>query len=213
MIMKKLFLVLIASMFIFSVSNAQLFTYGIKGGIGFSSLKIEDITGIDDGSDVYDLITGDGVMGYHFGLQTRIKIAMLIIQPELYFNAGGGTVEQVVDGGATEILNVKFNRIDIPLLVGVKLGPARINVGPVGSFVLGETNDLTEIEPDFEMFTSAMTWGFQAGLGLDISKLSLDFRYEGSLSKLGESLSVGGSDFALDARPAQWIISVGFWFK
>lgn len=211
--MKKLILVLIASLFIFSVSNAQFFTYGIKGGIGFSSLKMDDITNISDGADVYDLITGDGVMGYHLGLQTRIKIAMVVIQPELYFNAGGGTVEQVVDGGATEILNVNFNRIDIPLLAGVKFGPARINVGPVGSFVLSETTDLTEIEPEFELFSSAMTWGFQAGLGLDISKLSLDVRYEGSLSKLGESLSVGGSEFALDARPSQWVISLGFWFR
>lgn len=211
--MKKLILVLIASMFIFTVSNAQLFNYGIKGGIGFSSLKIEDITDISDGGDVYDLITGDGVMGYHFGLQTRINIAMLVIQPELYFNAGGGTVEQVVDGGATEILNVKFNRIDIPLMAGVKLGPARISVGPVGSFVISETTDLTELEPDFELFSSTMTWGFQAGLGLDISKLSLDFRYEGSLSRLGESLSIGESEFSLDARPSQWIISLGFWFK
>ncbi|MBE9518544.1 MAG: PorT family protein [Bacteroidetes bacterium] len=211
--MKKLILVAIASFFLVQVSNAQLFNYGIKGGIGFSSLKIEDITGISDGSDVYDLVTGDGVMGYHVGFQTRIKIAMIMIQPEIYFNAGGGTVEQIVEGGATEILDVKFNRIDIPLLVGVKLGPARLNVGPVGSFVISETTDLTELEPDFELFSSAMTWGFQAGLGLDLSKISLDVRYEGSLSVLGESLSIGGSEFALDARPSQWIISLGYWFK
>jgi hypothetical protein len=138
---------------------------------------------------------------------------MVVIQPELYWNAGGGTVEQVVDGGVTEILDVKFNRLDIPLLVGAKFGPARINLGPVGSIVLSESTDLTELEPDFELFSSAMTWGFQAGLGLDISKLSLDFRYEGSLSKLGESLSIGGSEFALDARPSQWIISLGWWFR
>jgi hypothetical protein len=211
--MKKLILVFIASMFIFTLSNAQLFNYGIKAGIGFSSLKLDDVTGIDNGSDVYSLITGDGVMGYHVGLQTRIKIAMLVIQPELYFNAGGGTLQQVVDNGPTDVLNVKFNRIDIPVLVGVKLGPARISAGPVGSFVLSETTDLTDIEPEFELFSSAMTWGFQAGLGLDISKLSLDFRYEGSLSQLGESLTVAGNDFALDARPSQWIISLGFWFR
>lgn len=211
--MKKLILIAIASFFLLQVSNAQLFNYGIKAGIGFSSLKIEDITGISDGSDVYDLITGDGVMGYHFGLQTRIDLALLMIQPELYFNAGGGTVEQVVDGGATEILNVKFNRIDIPLLVGVKLGPARINVGPVGSFVISETTDLTELNPDFELFSKSMTWGFQAGLGLDISKLAIDVRYEGSLSVLGETFSIGGTDFPLDARPSQWIISLGYWFK
>ena len=210
--MKKLIFIAVAAFFLVQSSNAQLFNFGIKGGIGFSSLKIEDITGIDDGDDVYNLVTGDAVMGYHVGIQTRINLAIFMIQPELYFNAGGGTVEQVVDGDITP-LDVKFNRIDLPLLLGVNLGPARINVGPVGSFVISETTDLTEIEPDFELFTSALTWGFQAGLGLNISKLSIDARYEGSLSALGETFSVGGSEFALDARPSQWIISLGFWFK
>jgi len=211
--MKKLILILVASMFIVTVSDAQIFKYGIKAGVGFSTLKIDDITGISDGADVYDLVTGGGVMGYHIGLQTRIKIAMLVIQPELYFNAGGGSLEQVMDGGATEILNVNFSRIDVPLLVGVKLGPARINVGPVGSYVLKEeTLDLSQIQDDYTLFTSAMTWGFQAGLGIDVSKISLDVRYEGSLSKLGETFSVGANDFALDARPSQWIISLGVWF-
>ena len=209
--MKKLIFVLVASLFIVTATDAQIFKYGIKAGIGFSSLKIEDLTGISDGPDVYDLITGDGVMGYHLGIQTRINIAMLVIQPELYFNAGGGSVEQVRDGGVTEVLNVNFSRIDIPLLVGVKFGPARINVGPVGSFVIKETTDLTAIEPDFTLFTNTMTWGFQAGIGIDVSKISLDARYEGSLSKLGESFNVGGNEFALDARPSQWIISLGIW--
>lgn len=210
--MKKLILVLVASMFVFTMADAQLFKWGIKGGVGFSSLKMEDITGIDDGTDVYNLITGDGVMGYHVGLQTRIKVAMILIQPEVYFNAGGGTLEQVVDNGPTTVLDVKFSRIDVPLLVGVKLGPIRINAGPVGSYVLSETTDLTEIQPDYTLFTNSMTWGFQAGLGIDVSKLSIDARYEGSLSQLGETLSIGESEFALDARPSQWIISLGLWF-
>lgn len=210
--MKKLILVFVASLLVFTMADAQMFKWGIKGGIGFSSIPMDDIKNISDGSDVYDLVTGDGVMGYHFGLQTRIKVAMILIQPELYFNAGGGTIEQIVDGGATEVLNVKFNRIDLPVLVGFKLGPVRINAGPVGSFILSESNDLTELEPDFEMYASAMSWGYQAGLGLDISKLSLDVRYEGSLSALGETFTVGGVDFPLDARPSQWIISLGWWF-
>ncbi len=210
--MKKLVLILVASMFMFTMADAQMFKWGIKGGIGFSSLKMEEIMGIDDGTDVYNLVTGDGVMGYHVGLQTRIKVAMILIQPEVYFNAGGGTLEQVVDNGPTEVLDVKFNRIDVPLLVGVKLGPLRINAGPVGSYVISETTDLSEIQPDYTLFTNSMTWGFQAGLGVGISKLSIDARYEGSLSKLGETLTIGSSDFALDARPSQWIISLGIWF-
>ena len=212
--MKKLILILVASLFVSTMADAQLFKYGIKAGVGFSSLKIEDVVGINDGQDVYDLVTGGGVMGYHIGIQTQIKVAMLVIKPEVYFNAGGGTVEQIVAGGATEILDVTFSRVDVPLLVGVKFGPARINVGPVGSYVLSETNDLTTLPEltDYTFFTKSMTWGFQAGLGVDVSRLSIDARYEGSLSKLGETLSVSGNDFTLDARPTQWVISLGVWF-
>ncbi|MEN8201192.1 MAG: porin family protein [Bacteroidota bacterium] len=210
--MKKLLIVLVASFFVFQVAEAQIFKYGIKAGIGFSSLKISDVTGINDGNDVYDLVTGDAVMGYHFGVQTRIKVAMIYVQPELYFNSGGGTVEQVYENGASEMLNVNFSTIDVPVLVGVKLGPVRLNLGPVGSFVLNEENELGSIQEDYSIFTNAMTWGYQAGLGVGISKISLDLRYEGSLQKLGETLTVGGNNFVLDARPRQIIVSLGVWF-
>ncbi len=211
--MKKLFPILFAAFLLVQVADAQIFSYGVKAGIGFSSLKFNDITGINDGSQVYDLVTGEAVMGYHLGVQTRIKLAMAYVQPEIYFNTGGGTVEQVVTGGATAILDVKFSRLDVPLLVGVKLGPARFNLGPVGSFVLSETNDLQTLVPDYKVFSKSMTWGFQAGIGVDLlKKISLDARYEGSLSRLGETLTIGGAEFPLDARPRQWLISLGIWF-
>lgn len=211
--MKKLILIAVASFFLVQASNAQLFNYGIKAGIGFSSLNMDDITGIGSGSDAYQLVTGDAVTGYHVGLQTRIKLGMFLIQPELYFNAGGGTVEQIYENGASEVFDVKFKTIDIPLLLGIKLGPARLNVGPVGSLVLSENTDLTELEPDFEVYASTMTWGYQAGLGLDLGRFSIDGRYEGSLSAFGESITLGGAEFAVDARPRKWIISLGYLFK
>ncbi|HDS08519.1 MAG TPA: PorT family protein [Bacteroides sp.] len=211
--MKKLFTILLAAFLLVQVADAQIFSYGVKAGIGFSSLKFNDITGINDGSQVYDLVTGDAVMGYHLGVQTRVKLAMAYVQPEIYFNTGGGTVEQVITGGATAILDVKFSRLDVPVLVGVKLGPARFNLGPVGSFVLSETNDLQTLVPGYKVFSQSMTWGFQAGFGVDLlKKISLDARYEGSLSRLGETLTIGGAEFPLDARPRQWLISLGIWF-
>lgn len=214
--MKKLTVLLLITFFAFQVADAQIFRYGIKAGAGFSSLKFEDITGITSGPDAYDLITGESVMGYHLGVQTRINIAMLVIQPEVYFNAGGGTVERVVEAGANELLDVTFSRIDIPILVGVKLGPARLNVGPAGSYILNQEHELGELPglaEDYTLFTKSLTWGFQAGIGLDIlKKITLDARYEGSLSRLGETMAIGGSEFELDARPSQWVISLGIMF-
>jgi len=100
------------------------------------------------------------------------------------------------------------------IMVGLKFGPARVGIGPVGSFVVKDevVTSIAEIEPDASIFTSSMTWGFQAGIGLDLSKISLDVRYEGALNKLGDSFDVGTSNFKLDARPSQWVFSLGFWF-
>ena len=211
--MKKLILIAVASFFLVQASNAQFFNYGIKGGVGFSSLTINDVTGITDGQDVYDLLTGDGVAGYHLGLQGRIKVAMILIQPELYWNTGGGSLEQVMNGGVTEVLQVKWNRLDLPLLVGAKLGPVRLNIGPVGSIVLSESNDGSTGNFDYELYTSTMNWGWQGGIGFDLWKLSLDIRYEGSLSDLSDSLPEQLQGYNMDPRPSQWIFSAGFWFK
>jgi opacity protein-like surface antigen len=211
--MKKLILILVASFFVFQLADAQLFKYGLKAGVGFSSLSIEEVTGITGTSGAYDLLTGDGVVGYHVGVQTRIKIAMAFVQPEVIFNAGGGTVKKIETNGAEEIMNINFTRVDVPVLVGVKFGPARLGVGPVGSYVISENNDLIDIDPGYEIFTKSMTWGFQAGIGVDLlKKVTLDARYEGSLSKLGNTLDIGSQTFSLDARPKQWVISVGVWF-
>jgi len=211
--MKKLILIVVVSFFLTQAADAQLFKYGLKAGVGFSSLSIEEVTGITGASGAYDLLTGDGVVGYHVGVQTRIKIAMAFIQPEVIFNAGGGTVKMIETNGAEEIMNINFSRVDVPVLVGVKFGPARLGAGPVGSYVINETNDLIDINPAYEIFTKSMTWGFQAGIGFDLlKKVTLDARYEGSLSKLGNTLDIGSQTFSLDARPKQWVISLGVWF-
>lgn len=212
--MKKLILIFATSFLLVQFSDAQMFSYGIKAGLGINQLKVSDLTDLGSGADVYDLVTGESVMGYHVGVQTRIKIAMFFVQPELYFNDAGGIVEKVEENGASELLTVDFKRIDLPVLVGVKFGPLRLGAGPVGSYVIKESviNDISELDPDYSIFTNSMTWGFQAGLGLDVSKISIDARYEGSLSKLGETFQVGGANFDLDARPSQWIFSIGFWF-
>ena len=213
--MKKLILTLAAAFLLIVAADAQLFQFGIKGGLGLSNLKIDDITGIGSAGDAYDLATGDHVAAYHVGIQTRVKLAMLFIQPELYFNDGGGTLQKVVEGNPTdELMSVDFKRVDLPVLVGVKLGPVRLGAGPAGSYVIQESivDDIGDLPPDYTVFSKSLTWGFQAGLGVDLSKITLDVRYEGSLSKLGDEFTVGGQDFALDARPSQWLFSVGFMF-
>jgi opacity protein-like surface antigen len=213
--MKKILIASIAAMFIFVSAQGQLFQYGLKAGVNFSQLSMDDVTGISDPQGAYNLVTGGSVNGYQAGIMTRFNILMAFIQPEVYFNTCGGVIQKV-QSGETTLLDVSFNRIDIPVLVGVKFGPARINAGPVGSMVLNDdafAELASEVSADFATINNNFTWGFQAGIGLDLfKKLAIDARYEGSLSRFGESFTVASQDFALDARPTAWIISLGWWF-
>lgn len=77
--------------------------------------------------------------------------------------------------------------------------------GPIASVNINSKLDEapdTVSDADF----SGATFGYQAGLGIDIGNLSIEGKYEGGLSKLTEN--VGSYD--TDNRMNQWVLSLGF---
>ena len=120
-------------------------------------------------------------------------------------NAGVANVEYVRE--------IKYNKIDLPVLVGFKIGPARINAGPVASVILSEDNTAEEIISDLETMSNSATIGFQVGAGIDLFKfLTLDYRFEGGLSKYGDGIEVGDNTYPFDSRANIHLISVGVMF-
>ncbi len=204
--MKKLLFVIMLSL-IFSISNAQLLKFGIKAGANSTSFDFDKV----ESPEAILSQVSDANWGFHAGVFLRIKIAMLYLQPEVYFTSMGGNYnyQDPASSAVAELKTFDMNRLDIPLLIGFKLGPIRINAGPSGHLVLSHGNDLDEISAN----VNGMTWGYQAGLGIDLfKKLTLDARYEGNLSSLGESVTIGGTDFNTDMRTSQFLISLGFMF-
>jgi len=106
-----------------------------------------------------------------------------------------------------------FNKLDLPIMIGLKLGPVRINAGPVGSLLINSPKDLIS-DPDFKAMYANLTVGYQAGLGLDIlKKLTIDLRYEGSLLKYQNQIeNLAGSKISLDDRPNAFLMSIGYMF-
>ena len=210
-------LLIFAAFFTLGIASAQFFSYGIKGGVNYSKLKFDEIQNISTADLDYNLAEDEAFQSFHFGLMTRLKVLNVFIQPELYFNTSGGKVliEEVDAGGiSTEyVKQVKFSKIDMPLLLGFKLGPLRINAGPVASLVLAEDNEIGEIIPELESLSKSATIGYQAGAGIDILKfLTLDYRYEGGLSKWGDKLTISGNDYAFDSRANMHLLSLGIMF-
>jgi hypothetical protein len=106
-----------------------------------------------------------------------------------------------------------FNRLEVPIMVGFKLGPLRINAGPAASVQIGSPKALIS-DPNFDNMYKGATFGYEAGIGLDIfKKLTLDARYSGSLSKkFGNAVNIGSQTFNLDSRQPSIILSVGLMF-
>lgn len=180
---KKLFILLII-VFItkLNVSQAQ-FTLGIRGGINFSQLKTDSQQSV--GVNIQQSL--DTKTGYVGGIFARIG-TKIFIQPELIFSAKGGSINVLPQNGTTsQTVAIEYNNLDIPLLLGFKFGPLRLNAGPVASFKIsdkGLNDELKKYSSNVgESFKNA-SYGYQAGAGVDIGSFCLDLRYEGSLSDI-----------------------------
>lgn len=205
--MKKILLVLIA-VTLSSGVFAQ-FSWGIKGGASSSNFQLDATTISSLNSTM--AAAEEASWGFHGGAFVRLSMLGILIQPEVLFSmAENNIVVTDIGSASTEIKEQKFNRLDVPLLVGIKLGPARIMAGPVGSVVISSPSDLFDNPEDLY---KAATFGGQAGLGIDIaSKLTLDVRYEFGLNNFGSEFTVGSETVSLDSRASAIVISVGLMF-
>ena len=203
-------IILISSLAILFLNLSAQMDFGIKGGLNISNVKASEIL-----TDDYRINpAASGNLGYHVGGFLRASMVGIFIQPELYFSSLSSEfkVEDLSGTGtADQLVKQKIGRIDVPVLVGVKLGTFRLGLGPVGSIIVSDQSDLDDIT-GYEATLKSATFGYQLGAGVDIWKISIDLRYEGNLTKLGDHLDIGGQTINLDNRVRQIIISLGISF-
>jgi hypothetical protein len=190
--------------------NEQFLRIGPKIGVSSSNINVR--SNIDDIR--YRLESGDATLGLHIGAFARVSIAGFYVQPEALFTSAGGRV--TIDDLQTNsqiIRNYTLNKFDVPVMIGNKFGGIfRFQVGPVFSMILSESakdnisGSITEIRQGWR--DAAV--GYQVGLGLDIGKVIVDFKYEGSLNKVGDRIMIHGESFNTDLRNNQIIFSLGF---
>jgi len=211
--MKKL-LVFIMAVFIALPAVSQV-NFGVKLGVNTSSITMADARTVISGSTSYLIEKAKGAnFGIYGGLFLRVNISKLYIQPELLLSTRSN--DYTVTNIKTQIdstIAQNFTRLEIPVMVGVKLGPVRLNAGPAASLLLNSPKELIA-DPDFETIYSKMSFGYQAGIGLDLlNKLTFDLRYEGSLKKYQNKIeSTLGAPVNLDDRPNAFLLSVGIMF-
>ena len=185
---------------------------GVRAGLNISNFKTDEVL-IPDQHRINS--TANGSLGYHAGAYIRAQLFGIFIQPELIFTSISSEflVEDISDplNVTEQIARQSIGRVDVPVIIGAKLGNLRIGVGPVGSIVIADKSDLKDITSYEEKVRSA-TLGYQLGAGFDVWKFSFDFRYESNLTKLGDYIDTGTVQEKFDSRAKQLIFSLGFRF-
>ncbi|MFZ1702878.1 MAG: outer membrane beta-barrel protein [Saprospiraceae bacterium] len=201
-----------AIFFLQFTSNAQ-FEWGLKAGISSYQLGEKSLTEWV-GEDEFQLHFTEADYGHHFGLYSRLQVAGVYLEPSVLFNSGSFsyTFEDYSEAGVvTVVRNERYNHVNIPLLLGLKVGFFRIQAGPVGSFFISKTSDLWDFEGYQQKFET-FTYGLQGGLGLDIWRFRFDVNYENNLNTLGNHVTIGGKKFPLNPNPARIIFTLGYKF-
>jgi hypothetical protein len=204
--MKKIYVFVLV--IILSVPAFSQINFGIKAGAETTTVPSYQI---GNGDATIDALK-DAAWGYHAGIFLRFGLGPVYLQPEAVF-ASTTFDYNVTTTDLTELKSQKFNRLSIPVLLGLKLGPLRLNAGPAASIMIGSPSALID-DPDFKNMYKGAVYGYQAGIGLDILKtLTLDIRYAGSLGeKYGDTVTIGGQTFRLNYGQSSLLFSIGLMF-
>lgn len=191
--------------------NAQFITTGIRGGLS-SSMSFDELQLINTSSkEEFLLSMSNKTFGYHFGALARVKLGPLFVQPEVVFNSNSFDISfQDINKVTTNVGKQNFQYIDVPVLVGIKFGPLRVNAGPTGHLFLNNTKDLFDVN-NYSANFSKVTIAYTTGVGLDLGSFMFDVRYDGNFAD-NNPLVQFTEGFTLSNRPPRFSTSVGFKF-
>ena len=157
-------------------ASAQIlpsFQFGVKGGLNLSSLN----------STASATFSSSNQAGYLAGIWARFGALGFNFQPEMYLTSKN--VDITENGGEVK---AKFTSIDVPLLVGGKVGAfgigGRFYTGPLISFAINKGQSFSgAINKVASLNYQDQNFAWQFGAGLDIKKISIDLRYEAGITK------------------------------
>jgi hypothetical protein len=216
-IMKKVLLTVLAAALTVGAASeraaAQQFELGARAGIGSQNMDMT-FTGLEDAKSR---------LGWNLAAVSRIRVvgfgdgllgAGLFFQPEVVYSQNNLKIKGVIPSAGSANpphYDSKFNmkRVDIPLLLSLKVSIARVQAGPVFNLM----NNITSPSGDLQLRTERPPMGYIVGASVDLLGLTVDGRYHGEFKKLQSNLD-GGSNLheSIKGSLSSWSLGVGLMF-
>ena len=189
--MKKIITLAIVSLISVSAfAQTKGFTAGLRLGTNLSQVRGNDLS-MTSGNTVFNFRHNENrAFGFVGGVFMRFG-RTVFLQPEILVSQKGGKYDLISDNGNnTKTIDFRMTNLDLPLLVGVKVGDVlRINAGPIATFNIGNDGRLGDAIEDArgetpEQVYKKAVFGYQAGVGFDIGQINFDVRYEGNVNDI-----------------------------
>lgn len=177
--MKKILLFVVACFLIAVSAFSQQMVIKPALGVNFTSFSANPSTGTYKSQPGYQ-IGGSVSFGRKFYVEPGVFYAMK--STDYDYNNSGASISR----------KFSLSGIDIPVAVGFSIIGGGQAKAPVGLRVFGGGSAfiLTSVSEGDKSDYNSATWGLFAGLGLDISFLFLDVKYEWSLTNAQTNTTV-----------------------
>lgn len=209
------------------------FNYGAKVGFNASFPVINSLSVNGKEIDNYDI---EYQVGYSAAVLCRINIKRFFIQPSIAWNRSEGKVKfsipqllpNTVQSNNTDLLKMRHNSLDIPVLVGynlVKKAPYGLSIliGPKFkyNYKIAYTLESPESQADYVTNNTPLGFNIVTGVGVRIGRLFFDFLYEFGLNEMESDFQrknilatseQAPCDITIDKHTNQMGIALGFLF-
>ena len=190
--------------------TGNFFRLGIKGGVNLTELKTEGLTYRGIGYVVDENLKGK--TGYVGGIYMRLG-RKFFVQPEFLVSYKNGSINlpKSVSTGSLQ-LDINYSSIDLPIMLGYRLGPLHVMAGPVASYSIASSGSIAQaIREKFPTVKDAVSqayFSYTAGGGIDLLGFTLDIRYEGNITDLSRTIPIPeGVNFSQKA--SLWQVTLG----
>lgn len=203
--MKRILFTLILSAALCSASYAQRFRVGLRAGANFSDYSISTLS-TENGL----LRSGKSRTGFEAALITRLAVTKHInLQAEFEYDRVNYQYRLLRSAHNRDIA-VNTNRIEIPLTLGINLGPVRVFGGAAFRVSHNEKSDAPSLlTVKFDDSRVAMT----GGASLNIHKFFLEGRITGYPRTTSNHITLNGAQHKVRVgQDLKWSLSAGVLF-
>lgn len=207
--MKRIIFLLVGTLLVAWSASAQLLGFGARIGIGTGNYNFNSVA-ISGGTLEP---AGNRVSGYQAALFMRLSIPKFIyIQPEVQLAQRDYVLGFKHPTQPKEFKTVRTHRVDIPVLVGIKLGSVRLFGGPVWRIDSQQQIEGGSTTP-FDIIFNDNDIAAMGGVGIEFDGVVIEVRYSGYLKQTKAEMKVASERREVDITQDNTVqINFGLFF-